>query len=365
MQTRRHSLDPKPIQACDHAFMRALLPRLPLPFADVMALSNAAYYEQQEVFGRQGDFITAPEISQLFGEVMALWMLHQCERLKTLTPVIIELGPGRGTLMADITRMTRAAPDVQPTLVLVEQSQRRQNEQRQTLQDIPYPLHFCNSFDRLGDLLQQIQAPHPSPILVIANEFLDALPTQPYVYHKDIWHRVDVAHAKRAGFITYQHTQVAAQAKLSRLIDPASYAIYEHSPARYACAQIIQNLLACYTGAACWVDYGDDIPPHARLGDTVQAIKNHAFVHPLAYLGVCDITTHVDFYALRSAFHGKFIQIDTQTHFLKTFGFDHRLQKLEMACASLEQRDAIQARAHRLVDVNGMGALFKVMTVQS
>lgn len=348
-----HILIPQPITCPRTAFVETLAPHLPLPLGEVMARANAHYYAHRTVFGAQGDFITAPEISQIFGEVLAFWCLSQCELLGTHTPTIVECGPGRGTLMADMLRMFQKIPTFQPHIILLENSPSRQEEQKQTLQTCPYPLFWCAHIDAVSQHMH-----HTSPLIIIGNEFLDALPTQPYIYKNGIWHRVDVALVDTSHdtfTLSYAHTPMDVMLDVLPT-DPHEGAVHEHSPMRTTWIRKAHDLVRAYTGALCFIDYGDDVD--VRFGDTFQALKAHTYVHPLAHLGACDLTTHVDFRALCRSVPGA--TITTQRAFLMAYGYTKRLDKIMASCKSLKDAASLKGAAQRLIDPQQMGSLFKV-----
>jgi SAM-dependent MidA family methyltransferase len=324
----------------------------PIPLAEVMALSNDYYYNHRIVFGASGDFITAPEISQIFGELVGLWVLLQAQHLSTQTPSLIELGPGRGTLMADMIRVFQKKKGFTPSLHLVETSQRLREIQQHTLHDSPYSVTWHTDFPKAIT----------GPTLIIANEFFDALPIQQYVYKEGQWHEVCVDCDDHRFFYAYRPCPDSKDLpKIAKEGD-----VFESSKISNDYAKTLSMHLKKNTGAALMIDYGDRMAEKkTRFGDTFQALRHHHFVHPLAHLGEADVTAHVDFRRLLHIFQedGHACTLTTQCHFLKAHGFDLRLQALLASCADDAQKNDMLSRAHRLTHPSAMGTLFKVLEI--
>lgn len=352
----RHTLEPQPIMCSHTPFVDALIPDLPLPLANVMARSNAYYYANHRIFGEHGDFITAPDISQIFGEVLAIWCLTHCTHLGTHTPTILECGPGRGTLMADMIRIFQKIPHFNPSILLLEKSPTLREQQKNTLNDASYSIQWCADLDEV----HYYKKPN-TPLLVMGNEFLDALPTQPYIYKVGIWHRVDVACVKNHHdnvTLSYVHTPLHTCPQHLPHSVPEG-AVYEDSPTRVDFMKQAYDLTQDYGGALCFIDYGDCVDP--RFGDTFQAVKQHTYVHPLAYLGECDLTTHVDFQAMCHVV--SHAMVSTQAEFLQRYGYAQCLEKNIQSCMSHNQKTRFYTAAQRLIDPHHMGLLFKVCEI--
>ena len=338
------------------------------PLRDVMELSNRHYYANHTVLGAKGDFITAPEMSQIFGEIVALWVLLACKKIECSTPTLVELGPGRGTLMMDMVRtLKKVAPSVfknfQPHIIMVETSKALQTHQKQTLKDCPYPLHF---FD-------YIPFQHSSltlPTFFIANEFFDALPINQYTYKDNTWQEVFLSFNEHGGPL-HQCIGKKATPCLQKTILPLSLgedtlpegSILEYSRERLDVASTLSNHIKAHGGGALIIDYGDyKAPP--RIGNTLQSVKEHTYVNPFDYVGTADWTSHVDFYALHKIFEGDELicHMETQKSFLNRHGFDTRLEALLKNCPKEIYNDTLYG-ANRLVDPKEMGELFKVLSV--
>jgi SAM-dependent MidA family methyltransferase len=328
----------------------------PLPVQDVMADAlthpRFGYYATRDPFGTAGDFITAPEISQMFGELIGLWAAVVWRSQDRQGPIrLIELGPGRGTLMADAVRAIRGVPGLGavPEIHLVEASAALRDVQSDTLSGLAPRWH-----DDIATLPD-------GPAIVLANEFFDALPIAQLVRAETGWRE------RRLAFQgdTPLWTLTPGASPLATLLDPTARAtaqpgeVAELSPAALSMADLLARKLMRDGGAALVIDYG-----HARsgTGDTLQAVKAHAFADVLATLGAADLTAHVDFAALARAVtqagavaHGPI----TQGAFLSALGIDQRAAAL-CAGAPPPRIEDIQAAKARLIGEGEMGTLFKV-----
>jgi SAM-dependent MidA family methyltransferase len=325
--------------------------RFPCSVADFMAFAltdpEHGYYTTQQPFGRSGDFITAPEVSQLFGEMVAVWCVAQWQKLGCpRTFILAELGGGKGTLMADVLRTTcKIAPAFfdAAQVEMVEISSPLQNIQKQRLDEFSKGSWFTDA-SQLSNAL---------PLLLFANEFFDALPIEQCIKTAEGWHErwVDAT-----GFVGG-----APIASPPLFLDAPVGSILEHSPATMTiftelCARI-QN----QQGAMLVIDYG--YTGHA-LGDSLQAVKNHQYVPVLENAGKADITAHVNFAALkeRAVAQGLSATLFTQRDFLQQHGIAARLAALLKNTAPAQQ-ELLMGQYQRLVGVEEMGVLFKVLSV--
>jgi SAM-dependent MidA family methyltransferase len=339
----------------DDAFARLIAADLPLTVERVMALSNAHYYAARDPFGATGDFVTAPEISQMFGEIVGVWAMQVWSDMGRPAPfALVELGPGRGTLMADLWRAARSQPAFRAAaeIHLVETSPVLRAAQAAALPDAAP--HWHDDLATVPDL----------PAIIVANEFFDALPIRQFVRVPDGWRERGVgrAGAGRYRFVLGAEDWSEAIPAPLRRAWPGS--IVETAPAATAVAATIGHRLASAGGAALIVDYGHAMP---GAGDTLQAVRAHRFVDPLAHLGAADLTAHVDFTALAAAATGAgatACAIVDQRTLLQNLGIELRAATLKRA-ASPAGREAIDAAAARLTDpaATGMGALFKVLAL--
>lgn len=312
---------------------RALRERIrgegPISVEAYMDACNAGYYSTRDPLGAAGDFTTAPEISQMYGEMIGAALSdcwHRAGRPDNAR--FAELGPGRGTLAADALR-TMAAAGLEPGAIeLVETSPPLRAEQAKLL---PSAI-FHDSIEALGE--------GDGPLLIVASEFFDALPVRQAVGGVE---RRIMLHGDGLAF--------------DRDGD-----IVESSPAREQAARQIAALLADKGGVAIIIDYGHDQP--GATGDTLQAVRGHQFAYPLDRPGEQDLTAHVDFAALATAARAGCARVGgpvSQGSWLETLGIAARASAL--AAKNMAQAEAIAVARRRLCDDEEMGRLFKVMAL--
>ena len=332
----------------------------PMPVDRYMALAlghdRHGYYMGRDPFGRAGDFITAPEVSQMFGELIGIWCAAGWQMMDAPAEWnLIELGPGRGTLLADLVRACSVMPGLRDGMKvhLVEMSPALKTMQSETLKRAGIEAIW---HDRLEDVPD-------GQSLIIANEFFDALPVSQLQKQAGQWHERVVGLAAD-GKLTFglASERVAPALVPSWAATAADGDIAEFSPVRDAVAREIGRRITKDMGAALVIDYG-----HMRsaAGDTLQAIRKHQFAEVLAQPGEADITSHVDFEALKDAVtadgakaYGPVMQGD----FLIKMGLKEREEMLR-ARADARQRIRLSKGAQRLVSGNQMGQLFKVLAV--
>jgi NADH dehydrogenase [ubiquinone] 1 alpha subcomplex assembly factor 7 len=324
----------------------------PLPVAEFMRLCLShpqhGYYRKQEAIGAGGDFITAPEISQMFGELLGLWAAEMWAAMGRPSSVhVVELGPGRGTLMADALRAAeRAAPEFRRALDvhLVEINHALQRQQASALAGADPCWH--DDFDSVLD----------GPLIVIANEFFDALPVRQVVRAGDNWHeRVVTCDQDRFVFALGGNAPAPH-------VDAPDGAIVEIAPERERYVAKLATRIAAQGGAALIVDYG---PPLSGFGDTLQAIRAQKKVDPLAEPGLADLTTHVDFARLAQAARsagGAVYGPLPQARLLQRLGIAARTAIL-LRRATETQAGEIEAAVHRLIGSAEMGTLFQALAV--
>jgi NADH dehydrogenase [ubiquinone] 1 alpha subcomplex assembly factor 7 len=324
----------------------------PITLADYMAecLMHPVhgYYTTHDPFGVAGDFTTAPEISQMFGELLGLCLAQAWLDQGAPTPfTLAELGPGRGTLMADVLRATRNIAGFHDgmRLTLLEASPRLRSVQRQALTG--FDVVWVNDVTGLPD----------APLFLIANEFFDALPIRQFTRGTDGWAETMVG--CEADRLVFGRGMPASLGMLAhRLADTGPGDLVEVCPAAAPIIRSIATMIAGRGGAAVIVDYGD----WGSKGDTFQALRGHAFAEPLADPGSADLTAHVDFAALAKAATGVATGYATQGAFLTALGINARGAQL----AALLQGRALQshlAALHRLTSPAEMGQLFKVLAL--
>jgi NADH dehydrogenase [ubiquinone] 1 alpha subcomplex assembly factor 7 len=321
------------------------------------ALGDArhGYYATRDPLGAQGDFITAPEISQIFGELVGLWCVDFWQRWDAPARVVLaEIGPGRGTLMADALRAARVAPGFAQAieLHLVETSPTLRAVQAKTLaQAAP---HWHDAVDALP----------PGPLLLIANEFLDALPIRQLVRAAEGWHERLVGLAGEGEVLVFTLDPAPAEPSLvpPRLRAAPPGAVFEVRATAESLARTLAARLAAEGGAALFVDYGHQ---RSACGDTLQAVRRHRRHEVLAEPGMADLTAHVDFAAFAASAEAGGARVwgpVTQGAWLKALGIEARAARL-LAQASAAQAEEIRSACRRLTDPAAMGALFKVLAL--
>jgi SAM-dependent MidA family methyltransferase len=331
----------------------------PISIADYMALAlghpEHGYYIKNDPFGARGDFITAPEICQIFGEMIGVWLAHVWQQLGGGPISLVELGPGRGTLMSDILRATKSMMNFHDclTIHMVETSPTLAHTQYLTLRDEHPRIEWLDSIDELP----------PSPLLLIANEFLDALPIKQYVMTENGMAERRVEWDDAAQQFTFVTPQASLALAKSGSIIPVG-TVMEQCPAARTLVRSIAQHIAAHKGAALLIDYGYFGEAHQ---DTLQAVKSHLFHPVLKHPGDADITAHVDFASLMeiardagNSVHG----LATQGEFLVRMGAQLRLEML-MKNASIPEREALVSGLQRLIAPQAMGDLFKVMAFVS
>jgi SAM-dependent MidA family methyltransferase len=311
------------------------------------------YYMARDPLGAAGDFTTAPEISQMFGEMIGLWTVDVWGRIGSPRPLrLVELGPGRGTLMADLLRAARVhAPFLEAATVhLVETSPVLRARQRERLGGASAPVDWR---ERLSDV-------PPGPAIVIGNEFLDALPVRQFVLTERGWCERLVGLSPDGG-LTFG---LAAEPEPAISLRARMGAVLEHPAMGLALASELGRRLAEQGGAGLFIDYGHEGP---AIGDTLQAVRGHAFADPLASPGEADLTAHVDFAAMaRAARKGGASAFGpvAQGDFLRALGIETRAAMLRRG-ATPAQAEAVDAALERLTGrgAQAMGEFFKVLAI--
>jgi NADH dehydrogenase [ubiquinone] 1 alpha subcomplex assembly factor 7 len=320
-----------------------------------MTAHEGAYYRRGNPLGAAGDFVTAPEVSQIFGELMAVWAIAVWQGMGSPPSfVLAELGPGRGTLMQDALRAARSVPAFRDAahVHLVETSVTLREAQSQALTP------FCKP-EWHGSLADVPEA----PLIVIANEFFDALPVEQHVFEHGSWHRRLVRFDEAEGSLSFAAGRLALPpVELLPAREPREGDILEHRPATASLLEGIGARARKAPVAMLVADYG-----YARkdYGDTLQAVRQHGYAHPLDDPGEVDLSAHVNFAELAQAAKAAGLApwgpIE-QSEFLLALGLEARLRAL-MNSASEEQRASLYLGARRLVDPFQMGSLFKIMAV--
>lgn len=318
-----------------------------------MALGDPqhGYYMTRDPFGAQGDFTTAPEMSQIFGELLGLWCADLWLRAgQPPTLSLVELGPGRGTLMSDVLRATRAVQGFHDALhvTLIDMSPVLRDTQKKTLVGAHPRIDWAADVSSLPSL----------PTIVLANEFFDALPIRHYQKHEGHWRErlVGVDETDRLIFGLSQEPIAVSG------LGGTDGDILEVSPITETIMTDVAAHVAQHGGAGLVIDYGY---LQTGFGDTLQALKAHRPIHPLEHAGEADLTAHVNFqtllHALRKAgamAHGPIAQADL----LERLGIATRTEAL-LRRASPEQAKDVHSAVARLTErtAQGMGHLFKAL----
>jgi SAM-dependent MidA family methyltransferase len=317
----------------------------PIPLPQFMGESNARYYASRDPLGEQGDFITAPEISQVFGELIGVWFADLWSRMTRRKHIhYVELGPGRGTLAKDALSAA-AQQGLRPQIHFVETSATLRKLQREAFPD-------CIHHHDISTL------PDDAPLLIIANEFFDALPVQHLIRSTDGWY------PRLVGLEGDEFIFVTGRERMDHLVPPSwvtasQGTLIETSPASVALMAEIARRLKDQGGAALIIDYGHE---ELRSGSTLQALKSHQMVDIFAHPGEADLTAHVDFELLQQVAvenGADLMGLQYQGEWLIQMGIDTRMEMLRRRAPY--EKDKFQRQRDRLVKESEMGMLFKVM----
>ncbi len=332
----------------------------PISVAEYMAAClfdpHDGYYTTREPFGRTGDFITAPEISQMFGELIAVSLATAWQSVGMPDRIVIaEIGPGRGTLMADMLRSwQRIAPQfsASASFFMIDASTRLAEKQKATLQDLDCTISWIKTVDDLPHL----------PLFLVGNELFDAIPARQFVKTGGRWFERMIGLGRDDELVfTAGASELTPQTLPAAASHEPDGAIFEIAPAREALAGLVSDHIVNHGGAALFFDYGHFEP---GFGDTLQAVQNHHYVDALANPGKADLTSHVDFSALAAiaADQGAKSAFLTQGEFLLQMGILERAGQLGAGANEPERRQIEQA-VERLAGPEEMGNLFKSMAV--
>lgn len=322
-------------------------------YMETVLAGAGGYYRDNDPFGAEGDFITAPEVSQMFGELLGLWCVDTWQRLGEPTPFhLVEIGPGRGTLMQDALRAARVSPAflAAKQLHLVEINAALRAEQKKRLGD-----HHPHWHDSVATLPQ-------GPALILANELFDALPIHQFVRTEKGWQeRVVTLDGDGLAFALAPAGPASALLRdAHRQAKPGEIA--EVSPAAVALCDALARRLAADGGAALFIDYG---PAASAPGDSFQALRRHQFHDPLQDPGDADLTAHVDFEALADAARqagARTFGPVTQGDFLRSLGLELRTDML-VAKSDPATAEILRRQCRRLIAPDEMGRLFKALAL--
>ncbi|NVK36031.1 MAG: class I SAM-dependent methyltransferase [Rhodobacteraceae bacterium] len=332
----------------------------PLSVADYMSACltdpQHGYYTTRTVFGTKGDFITAPEVSQMFGELIGAFCLSAFEQMgspKTFN--LVELGPGRGVLMSDLLRTAKLRPAFLKAtqLTLVEVSSKLKEVQRKTLASSGLEPTFVDSFDKVQD----------GPLIVVANEFFDALPIHQFMKTPSGWMERCIGLDDNEELVFGIGANKLPTSEIPQDISNApDGTILETQPIANAVAQQIASRIKNQGGAAIFIDYGY---LKSAAGETLQALYKHKYDDVLAHPGEADITAHVNFDALSNACKQAGVLPMPpleQGEFLLRMGLLERAGALG-AGKTHEEQEAIRDSVERLAAPEQMGKLFKVLGI--
>lgn len=332
--------------------------------AEAMYDSNKGYYINNNPIGKNGDFITAPEISQLFGEMLGIYCADSWMKLgKPDKFNLVELGPGRATLMSDLLRATKHIPGFHQacSIHLMDTNKHLINIQKERLSSYDIKCMWHNNIYSI---------PKDDPLIIIANEFFDCLPINQYIKIIDYWYEQSVGLKNQEFYLIHTAMSKIFSDTFNKEYPKAKdRAIIEISREGEKIIQYLSSLLKDTPGYLLMIDYGYDYKPLKRtaFGGSLQAIKDHKY-HPIfSDVGNADLTSHVDFYALKKA--AKVYDVQAfgsveQGKFLKELGIQTRANLLKKN-ATPPQIEEINISLRRLIDSDQMGKLFKAVSIVS
>jgi SAM-dependent MidA family methyltransferase len=332
----------------------------PISLAEYMHIAMAdpveGYYARRTAIGASGDFVTAPEVSQMFGELIGVWCASVWQAMGSPQPFILaEAGPGRGTLMADLLRAGAKVPGflAGAEIRLIETSPAMRRRQAESLPAFAERLGWVDRIEDVGN----------GPLILVANEFLDVLPVRQFIKSGTAWLERCIGLDAQGDLASMLGTALADHAILpeGNAFEPDG-SVFEWAPAREAWAETLAHRIAGSGGAALLIDYGH---AHSGFGDTFQAVRGHAAADPLVAPGEADLTSHVDFEAVCAAIgRGGAVpsRTITQGEFLVSMGLLERAASLG---SPLDEagREKIRRAVERLAGTAAMGSLFKVLAI--
>ena len=331
----------------------------PISIADYMAIALShpehGYYMRRDPLGASGDFITAPEISQVFGEIIGAWVVAQWKKLGSPKCALTELGPGRGTLMNDMLRATKNVPGFHDAISihLVETSPALKQKQWQTLANKHARIEWHNDISTLPQ----------EPLLLVANEFFDALPIKQFLSIPSPLRGEGKGEGQAERMVTLdERGELCFTPTLPSPSNGEGYKLIETCEPAITITKQLAAHIQKHNGIALFIDYGYT---EGSNGDTLQAIQNHAFHDVLKTPGEADLTAHVDFLTLANAARMEGLAAYgavPQGGWLMRLGAGQRTTNL-CANAGPEQQQALMSGLKRLADPAEMGELFKVLAL--
>lgn len=330
-------------------------------FMESVIASKDGYYNNIPQIGKNGDFITAPELSQLFGEMIAIWLYLQWDRLgRPKNYALTELGPGHGTLMKDILKTFRSFQDftLPQTIFFVEISQSMISHQKQLIKQFPeIEFKWIDSVYLLPDQVN----------IIIGNEFFDAMPIKQYIKNKNDWYEINLSLAPENA--DFRFIEIGLEREFSDYLNKTykfakHRSVVEESPKSIDIIKFITSKLITTGGRALFIDYGYYQAPDKRkaFNSTIQAVKEHKYHPILQDIGKADLSAHVDFWTLEQAAQerGAKTRVISQREFLIENGIEVRTSML-VEKAKQEDKKILSESFHRLTDNAQMGKLFKAL----
>ncbi|MBF8246464.1 MAG: SAM-dependent methyltransferase [Rickettsia sp.] len=330
---------------------------------ETLSNNKDSYYKKLTSIGKDGDFTTAPEISQIFGEIIGLWAVEQCFILKNDSRkiIILELGPGSGALILNILKIFKLVPELFSILeiYLLEINPHFIKAQKKTLQNQKIPIYWISNLNEL---------PQNKIIITLANEFFDALPIKQFIKKKNTWKEIVITrnpHLQQLKFTEISIDTTLNNFLLKEYPEAQEEAIIEESKDSISLLQNLLNLFKKSKAAAMLIiDYGYDIVKRnsTQFNPTLQAVFNHKFANLLENLGQYDITSHVNFQDLKKTLMSNktdTMEIFSQREFLIKYGIMLRLEKLKIQNPDLKK--ILEKQVNRLISKNQMGELFKIL----
>ena len=323
----------------------------PISVADFMTVAltdtDHGYYRKRMPLGSKGDFVTSPDISQIFGEIIGIWVLDLFRKKEKFEEMqIVDLGGGRGTLLSDIKRVLGDKVtnyiflDINNGLIKLQKKNIKESLHFQGLEDIP-----------------------KKPTIFIGNEFLDTFPVNQFIKNKDCWREVCIDYKNQELIFCHKKTKLSKLLDNQKLISITTNTIIEVNFRSRDFIKKISSFIKKNNGGAIFFDYGY----MDGYGDTLQAIKGNKFVNPLNDPGLSDITSHVDFRDMIAQTKDGIVNTwgpDTQGSFLIKMGAIERLESLERTSDN-KTKQKLRSGLSRLIDEDKMGKLFKVFAITS
>lgn len=322
---------------------------------EFLSLVIPYYYSNNKIFGSKGDFITAPEISQVFGELIGVYIAYNWQEMGSPKNVnLIEFGAGRGTLMNDFLRATKHVKDFHASINIhiIETSQLLKTEQKQALSNFNVTWH------------EDLSSIPKDTNFYIGNEFFDALPIKQYIYQDNKLYEIAIKFDEnyKPSRSLIELNNILQDKILQSHPNLKTGSVVEINQVAISILQDVIENVKNHKGGALFIDYGY---LESNYKDTLQAVKNHKYHYIFDDIGKADITSLVDFSSLINALKQHNIDqfyCNTQREFLLSLGIDHRKEILLGGISDIYERKTIESSINRLIDNDKMGGLFKVLS---